>query len=75
MTRDFLTALLGVCPLMPFAAGAHAQDSHYWAEQFGARATLLGSVLIGSLRLDELGDHQLTYSLLLRQQFDTTVTV
>ena len=29
---------------------AHAQDSHYWSEQYGTRAALLGGAMIGSVR-------------------------
>lgn len=32
------------------ATPAWAQDSHYWAEQYGTRASLLGGALIGSVR-------------------------
>ena len=44
------TVLLA-CLCRAFApADASAQDSHYWAEQYGTRAALLGGAVIGSVR-------------------------
>lgn len=34
--------------LLALPAASSAQDAHYWTDQFGARATLLGGVVIGS---------------------------
>ena len=39
-------ALLGVFATSDSLAG---QDSHYWAEQYGTRATMLGGAMIGSV--------------------------
>jgi len=36
--------------LCTWAAQISAQDSHYWSEQYGTRATLLGGSMIGSAR-------------------------
>ena len=47
LSVPFGLALAALC-----AAGAwrtaHAQDSHYWTNQFGDRATLLGGAVVGS---------------------------
>ncbi len=45
-TRSFLAMFFAV----GLAAGAAAQDAHYWTEQFGNRARLLGGSVVGSAR-------------------------
>jgi hypothetical protein len=47
MGRGVLAALLILVLLAP--AGAFAQDSHYWTQQYGDRADLLGGVVVGSV--------------------------
>ncbi len=44
-----VAALCLVLFLLP-AFPAHGQDSHYWSEQYGTRAALLGGAMIGSVR-------------------------
>ncbi len=41
-------ALSAVCDLL-VPAGASAQDAHYWTDQYGPRASLLGGAVIGSI--------------------------
>jgi len=41
--------LLAVLSLAGLATLAAAQDSHYWTNQYGSRATLLGGAVIGSV--------------------------
>lgn len=41
--------LLAVLSLPALAGPAAAQDSHYWTNQYGSRATLLGGAVIGSV--------------------------
>lgn len=41
--------LLAVLSLLALAGPAAAQDSHYWTNQYGSRATLLGGAVIGSV--------------------------
>jgi hypothetical protein len=42
-------ALLAVVSLLGLASLARPQDSHYWTNQYGSRATLLGGAVIGSV--------------------------
>jgi hypothetical protein len=42
--RPWLPVILTVC----IAASAAAQDTHYWTNQYGDRATLLGGAVVGS---------------------------
>ncbi len=44
----FATALSAVCLLL-IPARARAQDAHYWTNQYGPRASLLGGAVIGSI--------------------------
>ncbi len=46
--RSRVGALSVVCLLL-VSAGARAQDSHYWTNQYGPRASLLGGAVIGSI--------------------------
>jgi hypothetical protein len=134
-TGRSILVLAGVIGGAGGTTGIAAQDSHYWSEKFGTRATLLGGAVIGSIRdlsatyynpgalaldqdpgfllsarafrtgtftfedgggdgvdlaststrpvptmlagairIDALGDHQLAYSLLLRNQFKTEIS-
>ena len=41
--------LLAVVSLLGLAAPGLAQDSHYWTNQYGSRATLLGGAVIGGV--------------------------
>ena len=44
---------LVVMPLVGSILSSHparGQDSHYWSEQYGTRAALLGGPMIGSVR-------------------------
>lgn len=41
--------LLAVLSLLALAGPVAAQDSHYWTNQYGSRATLLGGAVIGSV--------------------------
>ncbi|MHB8766562.1 MAG: hypothetical protein ACYDA8_19805 [Deferrisomatales bacterium] len=43
-------ALTAVLWLVLTASGAAAQDSHYWANQFGDRSALLGGAVVGGVR-------------------------
>lgn len=45
----WLTALVAFF-ILSVATGAFAQDAHYWTEQFGNRARLLGGAVVGSAR-------------------------
>jgi len=45
-----LWSIAVVLALSGLLAPASAQDSHYWAEQYGTRASLLGGAIIGSVR-------------------------
>ncbi len=45
-SRLALLAVLSLLGLSPWALG---QDSHYWTNQYGSRATLLGGAVIGSV--------------------------
>lgn len=47
--RFLLASCLWILP-GPGASAAEAQDSHYWSEQYGTRAALLGGAMIGSVR-------------------------
>jgi hypothetical protein len=42
-------AVLAVVSLIGLAPLGQAQDSHYWTNQYGSRATLLGGAVIGSV--------------------------
>ncbi len=44
LVRPWLPAALTAC----LAASAAAQDTHYWTNQYGDRATLLGGAVVGS---------------------------
>ena len=33
-----------------FSLAGYPQDNHYWSQQFGARATLMGGAMIGGVR-------------------------
>jgi len=43
------TAALAAVSLLALTPLARAQDSHYWTNQYGTRATLLGGAVIGSV--------------------------
>ena len=45
-SQSVLAFLLGI----GFANLAPAQDAHYWTDQFGNRARLLGGAVVGSVR-------------------------
>lgn len=47
--RTSRAALLAAVFLMSLAPRAWPQDSHYWTNQYGTRATLLGGAVIGSV--------------------------
>ncbi len=47
--RAPLAALPAVLSLLGLAPLAPAQDAHYWTNQYGSRATLLGGAVIGSV--------------------------
>jgi hypothetical protein len=45
----FCVLALAVAGLVSIADESRAQDSHYWTEQYGPRASLLGGAVIGSV--------------------------
>jgi len=47
--RDLRLPVLAALSLFVLARQAAAQDSHYWTNQYGTRATLLGGAVIGSV--------------------------
>lgn len=49
VSRAGLVLLLAGVTLTAGAATARAQDAHYWSQGYGARADLLGGVVVGSL--------------------------
>ncbi len=48
MTLRMKLGLMVMIPLVGLAGQATAQDTHYWTEQYGNRARLLGGAMIGS---------------------------
>ena len=48
MTLRMKLGLVAVISLVGIAGQAEAQDTHYWTEQYGNRARLLGGAMIGS---------------------------
>ncbi len=44
-----LGTTLSVVSILLAPAGARAQDAHYWTDQYGPRASLLGGAVIGSI--------------------------
>ena len=49
MTRHASQSLILLAALTVFALPAHAQDAHYWTNQYGTRGTLLGGAVVGSV--------------------------
>jgi hypothetical protein len=47
--RSQRAALTAALLSLALASGLKAQDSHYWTNQYGTRATLLGGAVIGSV--------------------------
>jgi hypothetical protein len=43
------TAVFAALSCLALATFARPQDSHYWTNQYGTRATLLGGAVIGSV--------------------------
>lgn len=50
MTKTARLTTVVVVLIASVATGAFAQDAHYWTEQFGNRARLLGGAVVGSAR-------------------------
>jgi hypothetical protein len=51
LTRTLpVAAWLGLTAFLLGTSDARGQDSHYWSEQYGTRAALLGGTVIGSVR-------------------------
>src|SRR5512135_703452 len=46
---NWRVALVVVVSSLSLASLARPQDSHYWTNQYGSRATLLGGAVIGSV--------------------------